>query len=53
MFMVDLGGFAPPSRIRFNRLHTVLTYSIYLFVAFVNQEAINLPWVSFFAVVRG
>ena len=34
--MVDLGGFAPPSRTLFSRLHTAITYSIYLFELFVN-----------------
>jgi len=35
-FMVDLGGFAPPSRTLFSLLHTAITYSIYLFELFVN-----------------
>ena len=34
--MVDLGGFAPPSRTLFSRLHTAITYSIYLFELFVD-----------------
>ena len=34
--MVDLGGFAPPSRTLFSRLHTAITYSIYLFLIVVN-----------------
>jgi hypothetical protein len=47
ILLVDLGGFAPPSRTLFSRLHTAITCSIYLFVAVVNQEAINLPWLWF------
>ena len=35
-FMVDLGGFAPPSRTLFSLLHTAITYSIYLFWLCVN-----------------
>ena len=34
--MVDLGGFAPPSRTLFSLLHTAITYSIYLYGLFVN-----------------
>ena len=33
--MVDLGGFAPPSRTLFSLLHTAITYIIYLFDLFV------------------
>jgi len=39
--MVDLAGVEPASRILFNRLHTVLTYSIYLFNIYVNQIGIK------------
>jgi hypothetical protein len=34
--LVDLGGFAPPSRTLFSLLHTAITYSIYLFFRLVN-----------------
>jgi hypothetical protein len=34
--MVDLGGFAPPSRTLFSLLHTAITYSIYLSTRLVN-----------------
>ena len=33
--MVDLGGFAPPSRTLFSRLHTAITYIIHLYNAVV------------------
>jgi len=36
LLMVDLGGFAPPSRTLFSSLHTAITYSIYLFWLCVN-----------------
>jgi uncharacterized membrane protein len=39
--MVDLGGFAPPSRTPFSLLHTAITYSIYLFELVVNDFGIN------------
>ena len=36
ILLVDLGGFAPPSRTLFSLLHTAITYSIYLFWLCVN-----------------
>ena len=50
--MVDLGGFAPPSRTLFSRLHTAITYSIYLFWLCVNLFG---TWVAsnyYFFVLR-
>jgi len=36
ILLVDLGGFAPPSRTLFSSLHTAITHSIYLFSGLVN-----------------
>ena len=40
--MVDLGGFAPPSRTLFSLLHTAITFIIYLSLLFVNQLSQSL-----------
>jgi len=39
ILLVDLGGFAPPSRTLFSLLHTAITYIIYLFDFVVNLNS--------------
>ena len=43
MLLVDLGGFAPPSRTLFSLLHTAITYIIQYLLIVVNgfQEVIR------------
>ena len=36
LLLVEVGGFAPPSRTLFSLLHTAITHSIYLFLGLVN-----------------